>query len=327
MKFYRGISTDPYFNLAAEQYLLDTEDGEIFMLWRNVRSVILGRNQNAYAEVNLPFVEENGIPVVRRLTGGGAVFHDLGNLNFTFIVPRAHCPELDFARFARPVAEVLCELGVPAELSGRNDLVAGGRKISGNAQCVWRDKVMHHGTLLVDADLSFLEGALRADADKLKSKGIKSVRSRVGNLSEFLPGLDAEGLARRLEDRILDGVGDFPAAERAVFTEEQRAGIETLAREKYRTWEWNFGASGTFGQNVKRRFPYGCVELSFEAEHGVLTGVRMTGDFFGIRPVRELESALLGCRLIRSELAGRLEEVGQYVHGASPDEIAEMFEG
>ncbi|MCR4906114.1 MAG: lipoate--protein ligase [Clostridiales bacterium] len=321
MKIYRGISTDPYCNLASEEVLLDTEDGEIFMLWQNGRSVILGRNQNAYAEVNLPFVEEHGIPVVRRLTGGGAVFHDLGNLNFTFIVPRERCPELDFARFTHPIAEVLRSLGVPAELSGRNDLVADGRKISGNAQCVWRDRVMHHGTLLVAADLSFMDGALRADADKLKSKGIKSVRSRVGNLSEFLPGLDAGELARRLEDRFLGG-----GAERAAFTGEQRAGIEKLAREKYRTWEWNFGASGTFGQNVKRRFPYGSVELSFEAEHGVLVGVRLMGDFFGVRPAEELESALLGCRLIRSELTGRLGEVGEYIHGATPDEIAGLFE-
>ena len=322
MKYYRGISTDPYLNLAAEQFLLDTEEEEIFLLWSNSRSVILGRNQNAYAEVNLPFVEEHGIPVVRRLTGGGAVFHDLGNLNFTFIVPRARCPELDFARFVLPVAQVLRELGVPAELSGRNDLVADGCKISGNAQCVWRDHVLHHGTLLVSADLSFMNGALRADADKLKSKGIKSVRSRVGNLSEYLPGIDAEGLARRLEDHFLGG----GAAERTDFTEEQRAGIEALAREKYRTWEWNFGASGTFGRQVKRRFPYGSVELSFSAEHGALTGVRLSGDFFGIRPVEELESALAGCRLIRSELTARLGEVGQYIHGASPDEIAELFE-
>ena len=323
MKYYRGISTDPYLNLAAEQFLLDTEEEEeIFLLWRNSRSVILGRNQNAYAEVNLPFVEEHGIPVVRRLTGGGAVFHDLGNLNFTFIVPRARCPELDFARFVLPVAQVLRELGVPAELSGRNDLVADGRKISGNAQCVWRDHVLHHGTLLVSADLSFMNGALRADADKLKSKGIKSVRSRVGNLSEYLPGIDAEGLARRLEDHFLGG----GTAERTDFSEEQRAGIEALAREKYRTWEWNFGVSGTFGRQVKRRFPYGSVELSFSSEHGVLTGVRLSGDFFGIRPVEELESALAGCRLIRSELTARLGEVGQYIHGASPDEIAELFE-
>ena len=324
MKYYRGISTDPYLNLASEQFLLDTEDGEVFMLWRNSRSVILGRNQNAYAEVNLPFVEENAIPVVRRLTGGGAVFHDLGNLNFTFIVPRERCPEMDFGRFVRPVAQALREMGVPAELSGRNDLVADGRKISGNAQCVWRDRVMHHGTLLVDADLSFMDGALRADADKLKSKGIKSVRSRVGNLAEYVPGLDAEGLMRRLEEYFL-GEG----AETAVFTAEQRAGIERLAEEKYRTWEWNFGASGSFGQTVRRRFPYGSVQLSFSSEGGVLTDVRLSGDFFGIRPAGELESALRGCRLIRYELAERLAraEVGEVIYGASPDEIAGMFEG
>ena len=190
MKIYITDRTDPYFNLASEQYLLDTENDEVFMLWRNEKAVIIGRNQNAYAEINKPFVDEHGIKVVRRLTGGGAVFHDLGNVNFTYIVPRSDCPTLDFERFSRPVINALRGLGVEAELSGRNDITVDGRKISGNAQCVYNNKVMHHGTLLFSADMSQMAGALNVDEEKIKSKGIKSVRARVCNLSEYLPDMD-----------------------------------------------------------------------------------------------------------------------------------------
>lgn len=323
MKLYVNESTDPYFNLAAEEYLLDTEPNEVFMLWRNEKAVILGRNQNAYAEINRPVAEERGIAVVRRLTGGGAVFHDLGNLNFTFIVPREACPELDFARFLMPVAEALRNLGVPAEISGRNDLTADGRKISGNAQCVRNGKVMHHGTLLFSADLSDMADVLRVDPEKMRSKGIKSVRSRVGNLRDWLPAMDVTGFKRYLEESFLTRSG----ADKAVpFSPEQVAGIERLKREKYAAWDWNWGASPAFGNTVKKRFPYGGVELSFDSEHGVLTAVRFRGDFFGSAPAEELEQALAGCRLLRDELTPRLSDVGRYIHGASPEEIAGMFE-
>lgn len=324
MKLYLNESTDPYFNLAAEQVLLDTEDEPVFMLWRNDRAVILGRNQNAYAEINRPFAEEHGIAVVRRLTGGGAVFHDLGNLNFTFIVPREDCPELDFDRFTRPVADALRRLGVPAEISGRNDLTAEGRKISGNAQCVYNGKVMHHGTLLFSADLSEMAGALRVDPEKMRSKGIGSVRSRVGNLSDYLPGMDVLELKRILEDSILEGQDEH--AERTCFSPEQTAAAERLKRDKYASWDWTWGASPAFGKTVKKRFPFGGVELSYESEHGILTEARFRGDYFGILPTEQLEEALTGCRLVREELAARLRDVGQYIHGASPEDIAEMFE-
>ncbi len=295
------------------------------MLWRNDRAVVLGRNQNAYAEINRPFAEARGIAVVRRLTGGGAVFHDLGNLNFTFIVPRADCPELDFPRFAGPVADALRTLGVPAELSGRNDLTAEGRKISGNAQCVYNGKVMHHGTLLFSADLSAMTGVLRVDGEKMRSKGIRSVRSRVGNLADYLPGMDVTDLKRFLEDSFSARESADGPAIKTAFSPEQAAGIERLKREKYATWEWNWGAYGAFGKTVKKRFPFGTVELSYEAERGVLTAVRFRGDYFGVRPADELEASLPGCRLLREELTDRLRGVGSYIHGADPETVAAMF--
>ena len=193
MKIISHHLTEPAFNLASEEYMLNTSQDDICMLWRNSPAVIIGRYQNAYAEINLPFVRENHISVIRRLTGGGAVFHDLGNLNFTFISDGKRSA-LDFARFTEPIVQALQNLGLQASLSGRNDLTLDGLKFSGNAQCVYtvkgdgapRYKTMHHGTLLFHADLSRLTGALCADPEKIQSKGITSVRSRVTNLAQHM---------------------------------------------------------------------------------------------------------------------------------------------
>ena len=318
MRLYINDCTDPYFNLAAEQYLLDTEDGPVFMLWRNSRSVIIGRNQNAYAEIDRTFVRDNGIAVVRRLTGGGAVFHDPGNLNYTFIVPKDGPSGIDFRRFCEPVIDLLRSLGVPAELSGRNDMTAEGRKFSGNAQCVYNGKILHHGTLLFNADVSEMAGALRVDPEKMTGKGIKSVRSRVCNLIEYLPDMTVLGL----RDALMAAVSGDPES----FSASQIAGIETLRAEKYATWEWNYGISKQYGKVVSRRFPYGTVRLSYTADHGRITEARFEGDYFGVKPVSALEESLVGCRLTRADLAERLAGCGDFIAGSSPDELAELFE-
>lgn len=317
MKAYINKSTDPYFNLAAEQYLLDTEDEEIFMLWRNDKAVVIGRNQNAYAEIDRAFVKEHNIAVVRRLTGGGAVFHDLGNVNFTFISPKESGAALDFSRFCAPVIAALQKLGVPAELSGRNDMTVNGRKFSGNAACVYNGKTMHHGTLLFSADVSEIEGSLRVDPEKIQSKGIKSVRSRVCNLIEYLPQFDVTGFLSFLLSEL--------APDAKPFDEDQTAGINRLMEEKYKTWEWNFGTSKEYAKTEKKRFPYGSVEVSYTADHGILTDVRITGDYFGIKPTKELEEKLTGARLSYNELLFAASGAGEYISGASPEDVAEMF--
>ena len=317
MRSYINDSTDPYFNLAAEQYLLDTEPEPVFMLWRNSASVIIGRNQNAYAEIDREFVAANGIAVVRRLTGGGAVFHDTGNLNYTFIVPDDRSG-LDFARFCAPVIELLRSLGVPAEFTGRNDMTADGRKFSGNAQCVYNGKVMHHGTLLFSADFSRMSGALCVDPDKMVSKGIKSVRSRVCNLNEYLPGMPVTGFRDLLQNTL--------CPETAEFSEAQRAGIERLRDEKYSTWEWNYGRSGQYGKNVKKRFPFGTVSLSYNSDRGRLTDVRFEGDFFGVLPVSGLEESLKGVRLEHGELMRALYGCDDFIRGSEPGQLCAMFE-
>ncbi len=317
MKLYRNDHTDPYFNIAAEQYLMDTETEDVFMLWRNDRAVIIGRNQNAYAEINHAFVKEHDIPVVRRLTGGGAVFHDPGNLCFTFIVSRESCPEMDFSRFCHPILEALRALGVPAELSGRNDMVVEGRKFSGNAECVYGDKVLHHGTILFSADLSRLTGALNVDEDKVRSKGIKSVRSRVCNLSEYLPDLSVTDLKACLEKAV--------DAEPTTFLREQLDGIHVLVKEKYATWEWNYGRSREYQTTVKHRFPFGGVELSYTADRGILTAVRLEGDFFTTGDVSAWENALVGCSLQREAMATRICEAGDILFGISSEDLLSLF--
>ncbi len=333
MKIIINNHTDPYFNLAAEEYLLDNVPGELFMLWRNEPSVIIGKNQNAYAELNLEFIREHNIKVVRRLTGGGAVFHDLGNVNFTYIVAREGENALDFDRFTRPVVEALRGLGVPAERLGRNDIVVrvGGeaRKISGNAQCVRPaafaaggvDRVMHHGTLLYSADMAKLAGALNVDPEKIKAKGIKSVRSRVANIADFLApkhkGMGAEQFMEYMLSRV--------PGERVTLTSEDEAAIRRLAEEKYSTWEYTFGSSKQYSVTRKKYFEFGTVEIGLDSDGGIITEIKIRGDFFGVRDVSELCERLRGVRLDYGELLRALSDVSDYILGATPAEIASLI--
>ncbi|MCI8386994.1 MAG: lipoate--protein ligase [Clostridiales bacterium] len=348
MKIYINENTDPYFNLASEEYLLEHSDGDIFLLWRNAPAVIIGKNQNAFAEINLDFARENGIKVVRRLTGGGAVFHDLGNVNFTFISPMdgelakgMRAGGLDFEHFTRPVVEALASLGVAAELSGRNDIIAATsdgdkRKISGNAQCVYNTtdgkvKTMHHGTLLFSADMSYMQGALNVDADKLKSKGIKSVRSRVANIIDLIPD-EKLSFAESVTDfmrYIVDYITaryDVPAE---IFDPETIAGIELLSQNKYSTDEWNLQRFGSFETKLKHRFEFGTVEADLDVREGKISALHISGDFFGVRDVGIIANELIGVGYSTDEVAEFLckLDIGEYISGALPDEIARFICG
>lgn len=317
MKIYRNSSTDPYFNLAAEEYLLTHTNEPCFMLWQNTKSVIIGRNQNAYAEIDPIYTEANGIKVVRRLTGGGAVFHDIGNINYTFISPKIDDHILNFAHFSDPILNALKSLGINATLSGRNDILVDGKKISGNAQCVKNDNILHHGTLLFSADLSAMQAALRVNPDKLKSKGIKSVRSRVTNLSQYLPPMSVFDFIEHIY-RFING----RACE---FSEEERKNILLLAKEKYQTWEWNFGSSKTFSKKNQHRFDNGTVELSYDSGHGILEALSIRGDFFSLGEISRLEESLVGCRLEHTSLLERIESSDVSIAGISSEDLLKLF--
>jgi lipoate-protein ligase A len=303
MRFIYNPSTDPAFNLAAEEWLLHNTPEEVFMLWRNAKAVIVGRNQNTISEINGSYVRENGVSVIRRLTGGGAVFHDLGNINFTIISLNNDKKMLDFQRFAQPVLAALQSLGIPCAFNGRNDLVIEGKKFSGNAQYLWRDRVLHHGTLLFSSKIEDLSGALKIDPEKYRDKAVKSVRARVTNISSHLPALmEITEFMERLMDRMAGGEGQGAGALSAT----EAAAVDELAEEKYRSWEWNYGRSPEYGFSRSTRTPGGLLDVRMDVQDGVIQGIRIFGDYFGVRDVSELEGRLKGCRHDRAALSERL---------------------
>ena len=231
MKFLLLNSHDPYLNLAVEEYMFKNSDDDVFMLWQNEKTVVIGKNQNAYAEINTDFVTENGITVARRITGGGAVYHDLGNLNYTFI-SSSRDKGIDFEYFTAPILEALRSLGISAELSGRNDLETSGLKFSGNAQCSDGKRVLHHGTLLFDSDITVLSKALSVDEEKLKAKAVKSTRSRVTNLKPLI------GRELTVEEFITI-ISDFVIKKYSpkIITPPENAEIEKL-RQRNSSKEW-----------------------------------------------------------------------------------------
>lgn len=325
MVIYKNNSTDAYFNLALEQYLLDSKKGSIFMLWRNDKAVIIGKNQNAYAELDLDYVEKNNIKVVRRLTGGGAVFHDIGNINFSFIVPDTEKAVLDFARFTKPIIEALKSLGIENVcLSGRNDIMIGDYKISGNAQSSYNGKTLHHGCMLYSADLSMLTGALRVDPEKIKSKGIKSVRNRVANIKDFLKkDMSVTGFMDYLEKYVAKETN----SEVISLTNEDIAATQKLADEKYSTWDWNFGKSKELSVQKKKRYDFGSVAVDLTVEGGIIKAIKISGDFFGVRDVSEIENILINTKFEAEALKDKLKNslVCECISGMTSDLFIELM--
>ncbi|MCQ2379950.1 MAG: lipoate--protein ligase [Victivallaceae bacterium] len=322
MIFYFNRNTDPAFNLALEETL--ARRGESFlMLWRNSSCVVVGRNQNTLAEVDIEAARRDRVFLVRRMTGGGAVYHDLGNLNFTICVQGR--VNLEFQRHAAPVVSALRSMGIAAEFSGRNDILVDGRKISGSASSFLDGWTLFHGTLLFDVDMTMLAKVLRPDPDKIRSKGIKSVRSRVANIREFRPDLDMDGFLGAFSEAVkreLDVGEESPVPVEAV------AAAEQLADRRYRTDEWNIGTALPFSFAKQRRFQAGGVRVELDVKNNVIETCRISGDFFGTRPVSELEAMLIGCRFYRADVAARLSkvEVGEYIHGVTASELSGLFE-
>lgn len=304
----KGI-TDPRINLAIEEYALKNLDiNETYLLFYiNEPSIIIGKNQNTIEEINTEYVEKNGIHVVRRLSGGGAVYHDLGNLNFSFITKDDGESFHNFRKFTEPVVNALRKLGVNAELSGRNDLLAEGRKISGNAQFSTRGRMFSHGTLLFDSEIESVVSALNVKKEKIESKGIKSIRSRVANISEFLTEkVTIEEFRSLLLKNIFEGMEEIPEY---VLTEQDWEKINELSKERYQNWDWNYGKSPKFNLQHSHRFPVGQIDVRFEVNKGMIENCKIYGDFFGVGDVTEIEDKLTGLRYERSALAAALDDV------------------
>ncbi|MDX9917904.1 MAG: lipoate--protein ligase [Gudongella sp.] len=310
MKYITNLSNDPHYNLAFEEYCFkNLPEGEDYVfLWINGPSIIVGKNQNTIEEINQEFVRENGIKVVRRITGGGAVYHDHGNLNFSIFTKSSGKEKIDFGQINIPILKSLERFGIQAELSGRNDLTVDEKKVSGIAQSVWKGRILNHGTILYDTDLTVLSKALNVKADKYESKGVKSVRSRVTNIKPYMvKDVDILQFKGLLLNYIFEYAGSAP--EEYILSEEQLQGIEKLFQEKYSTWDWNYGESPDFGIKNYKKFPIGSIDVRLQVKNGVISDIRIFGDFFGTKDVRELEDRVKGMRYEREELENLLKEV------------------
>lgn len=319
MQKYYFIShdiNDPYFNLASEEYLLKQKDGYYFYIWINSPAVIVGTNQNAIQEVNLSYTEENGIKVIRRLTGGGAVYHDLNNVCYTVIAPY-DVQENNYEKFTAPVIEYLNSLGVNATFSGRNDITVDGKKISGNAQTVHKDRIMHHGTVLFDTDFTVLEKALNPSKLKMESKGIKSVRARVTNVSDIIGKgkMTVAEFKKGLEQTFLN------FCEKYEFTKDDILSIEKLVDEKYSRYEWNIGRSPKGKNEFSAKFPFGIFTLNFDTDNGVIKNAEIYGDFFAIKDIKELSNRLNGAKLTKNSIKSAIYDIANYIKGATAEEI------
>lgn len=305
----KGI-TDPRINLALEEYALRNfgQDDDYLLFYINEPSIIIGRNQNTLEEINDEYVRNNGIHVVRRISGGGAVYHDLGNLNFSFITEHKKENLNNFLRFNEPVIQILREMGVPAEMSGRNDILANGRKISGNAQFSTGNRMFSHGTLLYCTDLDEVTNALNVKMSKIKSKGHKSVRSRVANIVEFIDNKDMPVSAFR--QQILDGLyKQKETFETYTLSDEEWVAVHQLKDKKYGSWDWNFGKSPKFNIQRAKRFPAGEIDLRLDVHNGYIEHLTIFGDFFGQQPVSELEELLTGVRYAPEDVTESLRSV------------------
>ncbi|MCA1182657.1 lipoate--protein ligase LplJ [Bacillus licheniformis] len=301
--------TDPRINLAIEEYCLKHLDPEetYLLFYINQPSIIIGKNQNTIEEINTKYVDENGIIVVRRLSGGGAVYHDLGNLNFSFITKDDGNSFHNFKKFTEPVVAALKRLGVDAELSGRNDLMANGRKISGNAQFSTKGRMFSHGTLLFDSEIEHVVSALKVKKDKIESKGIKSIRSRVANISEFLDQkMTTVEFRSMLLRYIFDTEGEIPEYK---LTEKDWKIINQISKERYQNWDWNYGKSPKFNLQHSKRFQAGSVDIRLEVQKGVIRECKVFGDFFGVGDVSDIEEKLTGVQYERKAIEEALQGV------------------
>ena len=328
MIYYISKTHDTAFNIALEEYCFKKlkDEEEIFLLWINEPSIIVGKYQNTIEEINTEYTREKGIHVIRRISGGGAVYHDLNNLNYTIISNRDKGQEgFNFKEFSKPIIETLAELGVKAEFTGRNDLEIDGQKFCGNAQAYIKDRVMHHGCLLFNVDFSALGDALKVSKDKIESKGVKSVRSRVTNI---LPHLKTPITVEEFGDKIMEYMKkQYPDMKEYVFSKEELDYIAKRAEVK-RSWEWNYGESPEFNITRGKRFKNGKIQIFATVENSRIKNIRFYGDFFGKNEdLNEIENLLKNVKYTAEDVKEKLEsiDIGEYFSKFTVDEIVEVI--
>lgn len=320
-------TVDPAFNLALEEYVFEQmpRENEYFLTWRNDNAIIIGRHQNTSAEINEEYVREKGISVVRRLSGGGAVYHDLGNLNFTFIVDAEEGQKVDLRRFCQPIADTLCALGAKATVDGRNDILIDGRKISGNAQYVRQGRVMHHGTILFDSDTTILSNALKPDPSKMNAKGVKSVRSRVTTVR---PCLREDMTIEQFRGALTHALFQSDDVVRYELTDDDVTAIQKIREERYSRHEWNYGFCDTSAVVRRRRFEgCGTVQAHISLQNGVIKALQFYGDYFSTLPTEKLAARFVGVPLAEDALSDTLREcaVSDYITGLTNENLIALL--
>ena len=319
----RSRTNSPAFNLATEEFLLNNKLEDCFYLYINSPSIIVGKHQNSLAEINVDYVKNNNIEVIRRLSGGGAVFHDPGNLNFSFIMTEQEDKSGDFRKYTQPILDVLKSLGVDAKFEGRNDMTIHGKKFSGNAKCFYNGKVLQHGTILFSSKLPDLSQALKLNPLKYRDKAVKSISSRVTNISEHL---SSKISLEEFEERIINHVRNlYEDSEIYELSASDNDAINKLVKEKYGTWEWNFGHSPQYNFQKGIKTTGGHIEINLEVKKGEIKNAKIFGDFFNIREVSELENLLIGAPHERNQIEKLLSTVGieNYLTNVSVEEFIE----
>lgn len=333
MRYVCNLSTDAAFNMAFDEFMLEQLplDEPVFCLWQNAPAVIVGLNQNVYTEVNLPYLRAHDIQLARRVTGGGAVYHDLQNLNYT-IAGRATNLEADYPYYMQLMVKALRSLGVPAEQNGRNDILVKGQKVSGYAKRVWKDRIMIHGTLLYDVDLNALSQVLSVPGSKFSvpsggsrhAGGIPSVHARVTNLRDYLPNIRN---VHQLQEELTRILSNEHTDKELPLQKDHLRQVGQLANEKFRKWEWIYGRSPQANLSRSRRFSCGTVEVFLTIGHGIIQAISFAGDFIGNTPADELAAQIAGVRFKKEEVLQRLAElnVQSYFDHLSPDELAALI--
>ena len=329
MKYLETYSNDPEYNLSFEEYCfkyLPLEQDEYFFLWINQPSIIIGKNQNAYQEINATYVEEQKLKVVRRITGGGAVYHDFGNLNFSFVTKTKGNEKIDFKRYYTPIIEAFHRIGVNAELSGRNDVTIEGQKCIGASQSVSNGRVLSNGCILFDVQLGKLSEALNVRKEKLEAKGVKSVRARVTNVKPYLKNdVSIEDFKKELLKIIFELAGEEP--KEYVLTDKDKEGIDKIYKERFSKREWNYGASINREYSKYQRFAVGSIETLFNVRDGKISNLKIMGDFFGTKDVIDIEKLLEGVSYSKEEVAKKLNTVDllPYFGTLAVDELVELL--
>ncbi|GAK47964.1 lipoate-protein ligase A [Secundilactobacillus oryzae JCM 18671] len=322
-------------NLATEQFLMNNRDFDepLLLFYYEKPCIIVGRNQNTLEEINQKYVKENGITVTRRLSGGGAVYQDLGNLCFSFVVDSDSEQFGDFKSFVQPVVDALHAMGATsAEVSGRNDILVDGKKFSGNAMYSRNGKTFSHGTLMLDVDLNVVSDALNVPADKMASKGIKSVKSRVTNLKPFLAPEYQNITVPEFRDALLkemfhvDDLSEIKDKE-VVVTDDEQKQIDKIYEEYYNNWDWVYGTSPEFTVKKRQHFTAGTIDARFQVDQGKIQNVKFYGDFFGPGDANELAEKLRGVRYDRENVEAVLDSVdtNKYFTGIPKDELLDLL--